>query len=544
MRTTVEKTIDQSRRETVAAADAIDETHHVALALVQRFSGAVPQKSAPAIVAGGQALAQGDGHQRWTEVSRDPLGRVAIPRDVERAGCDVCSLDVHAQYGLQVFFVRDHHVHVAHQWTHRRLRLGFGPELLAVVEIDADPCACALRSRHGGLRRGSAFLAKRGRDAGHVEPRGALHHAIPCNRVGRHLTDRGMGAIVDDGRCALACARLREIDAEAIAAADDEIRPDAFGAQGAQSGLADRVRRESRHVLTLEAELRKADRDVCFAAAERRRQHRRLKEPLEPRRTEPKHQLAERDNLLRLVRVGCHFADLAAATFATMRRAFCAITSNRPLSIAAASRSADPTPTATAPARIQSPALSRVTPPVGISLTCGSGARTSLMYCGPSAVAGNTLMMSAPASCASRISVGVKQPGATATPRSWHAWMTSRRNTGLTTYRAPASTTALTVAASVTVPAPRMKPSGMVGASSRMRATAFGTVIVTSSARTPPSASASTTPRSFPGSRMRMTATMPKSWIARTTASRDSRLVLCVGILVDRNRIASRRAAL
>ena len=83
----------------------------------------------------------------------------------------------------------------------------------------------------------------------------------------------------------------------------------------------------------------------------------------------------------------------------------------RRAAIALASSSAEPTPTATAPARIQSPALSSVTPPVGISLTCGSGARTSLMNDGPSAVAGNTLTTSAPASQASRISVGVKQPG-------------------------------------------------------------------------------------------------------------------------------------
>ena len=38
-----------------------------------------------------------------------------------------------------------------------------------------------------------------------------------------------------------------------------------------------------------------------------------------------------------------------------------------------------PTPTATAPARIQSPALSSVTPPVGISFTWGIGPRMSLM---------------------------------------------------------------------------------------------------------------------------------------------------------------------
>ena len=41
----------------------------------------------------------------------------------------------------------------------------------------------------------------------------------------------------------------------------------------------------------------------------------------------------------------------------------------------------------------------------------------------------------------SRISVGVKQPGSAGTSRSWHASMTARRNTGLTTNCAPASIT-------------------------------------------------------------------------------------------------------
>jgi hypothetical protein len=98
-----------------------------------------------------------------------------------------------------------------------------------------------------------------------------------------------------------------------------------------------------------------------------------------------------------------------------------------------ASSSADPIPTATAPARIQSWALSSETPPVGISFTCGSGARTSLMNCGPSDVAGNTLMMSAPSSCAAKISVGEKQPGIAATSCSWQAAITAGWNTGETT---------------------------------------------------------------------------------------------------------------
>jgi hypothetical protein len=47
------------------------------------------------------------------------------------------------------------------------------------------------------------------------------------------------------------------------------------------------------------------------------------------------------------------------------------------------------------------------------------------------------------------------------------------------------------------VPAPIRNPSGSVGAISPMSSMARGTVIVTSSAVMPPSASASTTARSF-----------------------------------------------
>src|SRR5258706_16417559 len=72
---------------------------------------------------------------------------------------------------------------------------------------------------------------------------------------------------------------------------------------------------------------------------------------------------------------------------------------------------AEPTPMQTAPALIHSPAFSRATPPVGVSFRCGRGARRSLKYCGPSAVEGNTLTISAPAFAARRISVGVRAPG-------------------------------------------------------------------------------------------------------------------------------------
>ena len=87
--------------------------------------------------------------------------------------------------------------------------------------------------------------------------------------------------------------------------------------------------------------------------------------------------------------------------------------------------------------------------------------------------------------------------------------ISSLRNTGLTTNWAPASITRVTVASSSTVPAPNRNPAGSVGAISAIISIARGTVMVTSSARTPPAAIASTTARSRSGSCIRITATIP-----------------------------------
>ena len=76
----------------------------------------------------------------------------------------------------------------------------------------------------------------------------------------------------------------------------------------------------------------------------------------------------------------------------------------------------EPTPMQAAPALKKASALARSTPPTAMMRACFSGPSTSLMYPGPSAPAGNTLTMSAPASMAVRISVGVITPGTAALP--------------------------------------------------------------------------------------------------------------------------------
>src|SRR6185503_19518176 len=515
-RAAVEQRVDETGGEAVAAADAVDQAHHVALALVQGRGRRIPQQRAPAVVAGRQALAQRHGDQRRAELARDALGGIAVAARVEHPGGDVRAGHLDPEHRLQVLFVGDDDVDLSHQRPHRRLGLRLGPQLLAVVQIDADARAGALRRAERGGGRCRRLRPERRRDAGDVEPGRARHHLVPVLRAGGDLADRRMRAVVDHRARPLAGAGLGEIDADPTARANDERGVDAFGAQRAHRRVANRVRRQAGDVAAVQPELRQARGHVGFAAAEGRREHRRLEEPLEPGRAEPQHQLAEGDDFFRHPR--------AAATLATTWRAFAVIWSQAPASTARGSTSAEPTPTAAAPARIQSPAFVSVTPPVGISFTCGSGPRTSLMNPGPSAVAGNSLTMSAPLSWAARISVGEKHPGITATSRAWHAATTSGLNTGLTTNTAPASTTACAVAASVTVPAPSRNPSGSAGASSRIKPTAPGTVIVTSIARTPPRAIASTTSRSFAGSLKRITATTPSASMRAVTAAR------CAGV--------------
>ena len=70
-----------------------------------------------------------------------------------------------------------------------------------------------------------------------------------------------------------------------------------------------------------------------------------------------------------------------------------------------------PTPTATAPALIQSPTLSMLTPPVGIRDAWGNGPFTALTKAGPRVSPGNNFTMSAPHSMASTISRMVPAPG-------------------------------------------------------------------------------------------------------------------------------------
>jgi hypothetical protein len=311
-----DQAVDEPAGKAVAPADPIDEPHVVALAALHRPGLGIPQRRAPAVVARRDALPQRDGHHRRTEVPRDAFGGLAEAVQIELAARDVGVRHVHAENGLQVLLVGDDDVHLAHHRAHGGLRLRFGPQFLAEIQIHADPRAGRASGRNrpsGGL---GAIGPERRRDAGDVKPVRAVEDGLPVHRVGRHLADRGTRPIVEDRRGPLAGADFRVVDPDPAAAAHDAIGPYPLGAQRPDGRITNRVVRQRGDVHALEAELREADGDIGLAAAERRDQEWRLKEALESRRAQPEHDLAERHDLLHQP------FPLAARTLATIRSAF------------------------------------------------------------------------------------------------------------------------------------------------------------------------------------------------------------------------------
>ena len=121
--------------------------------------------------------------------------------------------------------------------------------------------------------------------------------------------------------------------------------------------------------------------------------------------------------------------------------------------MSAAPTSAEPTPTAAAPARRNAGVFAVSTPPVARSGTLPSGPRRSRTNSGPSRAAGNNFTNSAPSRHAVSTSVGVIAPGIAGSPASRHAASTSGTSPGPTQACAPAATAARTSSAVRTVPA-------------------------------------------------------------------------------------------
>src|SRR5262245_56763377 len=136
-------------------------------------------------------------------------------------------------------------------------------------------------------------------------------------------------------------------------------------------------------------------------------------------------------------------------------RAFSVILLKSLAATAALSTSSEPTAKAAEPAAMNSAAVFRFTPPVGIRSIGGNGTFKALMYFDPPTLSqGNTFTKSDPASHAVTTSVGVSAPGMIGLLYRLHISMVEDFNDGVTINSAPASMQARAVSGSRTVPAP------------------------------------------------------------------------------------------
>merc|ERR1719261_2239428 len=145
---------------------------------------------------------------------------------------------------------------------------------------------------------------------------------------------------------------------------------------------------------------------------------------------------------------------IAALTLPITLTALALMTSQLPAATASAGKRGATRPMELAPFLRKSPALSRSTPEVGLSLSMGIAADTALTHAAPPATPGKIFCTGAPARYASYASDGVWQPGMITMLLSAHQVTTSGTRHGATRNSAPASIAALASGVSMTVPQP------------------------------------------------------------------------------------------
>src|ERR1700724_2049321 len=145
----------------------------------------------------------------------------------------------------------------------------------------------------------------------------------------------------------------------------------------------------------------------------------------------------------------------AAATASTNSRGAAEIFSTLRSCKALASTRSAPTPSAKAPAAINSAAFAALTPPVGINRALGNGALSERKYLGPPTLPqGNIFTRRAPSFWAFINSVGVSAPGMANFRAAFATASTDEARPGLTRNSAPARRQDSACSAVVTVPAP------------------------------------------------------------------------------------------
>ena len=149
----------------------------------------------------------------------------------------------------------------------------------------------------GAEGESSRALAEGGRDARQMQPIGMRKDRGPVVLFFRALRKGGMGAVVDDVRGAAVCPALHEIDADALAPADDVAGIHPVAAEGVHRRLSDGVRGKLGDKDCLIAETGKTDRSIGLSPAVDGFEAFCLHEAFVAGRGEPQHEFADGDNV-------------------------------------------------------------------------------------------------------------------------------------------------------------------------------------------------------------------------------------------------------
>src|SRR5262249_44952432 len=144
------------------------------------------------------------------------------------------------------------------------------PQILPVVEVAGNSDSLTARTAQRLQRKVGCGRADSRRNAGDVEPPGALERLVPIDLAGLGDRNRGIGAVVDHLRGALVRPGLQIIDAQTSLSAYDPRGIDSEAAQFGDSRIGYRIFGKHGDVGGRLAELRQRDGDVGLAASESR----------------------------------------------------------------------------------------------------------------------------------------------------------------------------------------------------------------------------------------------------------------------------------
>ena len=284
--------------------------------------GNIVEHGAPAVIKGRVAFPQRDGHHLKAELVRQLSGNGLVALPVQITAVNIGRSGLNAKHILGILLIGDAHIHVLAQLRHSCPRLLPGPQLAPVVQVTGDLAAVGLGSDAGFLAHLHKVRPQCGGNAGEVEPVGTFKNPVPVEIGGSSLLNGRMGTVVNAHAAPLGSALLIVVNADPVAAPNDQGGVHTVAAQRIDRGLTDCMGRKLGHIGRIYAVVCQRHGNVRLAAAEGKLHMVALNKTLVVIGLKPQHQLTESNN-------SAHFA-LASFTISTLLRHSSVISSQAP----------------------------------------------------------------------------------------------------------------------------------------------------------------------------------------------------------------------